>query len=329
MHLTNSYTMDKNDICAQGECCKPSSINEEKSLSEGPLRKPQKPVMPQKPVPPHKTPHPNSEKGPMQRKQMKTAAFARPVVKPLVMKDSWGACGTRKNFLRAFALFLLICCIGCGILFGVSRMIVATGAGRGSMVLLFWVSIPVSFLVFFKGVVPYLRSKVRRVHDFGWTGYVSVILPLIVACLVKLVNATCGVVCDTLLYAKDITSAMGGAEIAALWFLFGLTVLVLIWLNYGCIVFPYLQGQLADSEIKVVGIAKEKSRIWMALFIGAALGVMSFFLACFNIFLENILSLTCGVIGLLCALWSIFVCLICLFRKGNAVEPTGSGDCSN
>ena len=255
------------------------------------------------------------------------------------MKDSWGACDTRKNFLRAFALFLLICCIGGGIQFGLSRMFVPTDANGGSMVLLFWVSFPVAFLVFFKGVVPYLRSKVRRVHDFGWTGYVSVILPLIVACLVKIVNETCRVVCVTLLYATELTSAMGGAEIAALWFLFGLTVPILIWLNYGCIVFPYLQGQLADPDIKVagiikvVGIAKEKSRIWMALFIGAALGVMSFLLACFNIYLEIyleiILSLTCGVIGLLCALWSIFVCLICLFRKGNAVEPTGSGDCSN
>ena len=320
-------------MCAGGGC-KPLSINGKKVLSEGSLRKPQKPVMPQKPVPPHKSQHPNSERGSMQRKQMKTAAFTRPVVKPLVMKDNWGACDTRKDFLRAFALFLLICWIG-GIPFGLSRMFVPTDANGGSMVLLFWVSFPVSFLVFFKGVVPYLRSKVRRVHDFGWTGYVSVILPLIVTCLVIIVKATCSVVCVTLLYVTELTSAMGGAEIAALCFLFGLTVPISIWLNYGCIVFPYLQGQLADPDIKVagiikvVGIAKEKSRIWMALFIGAALGVMSFFLACFNIFLEAILSLTCGVIGLLCALWSIFVCLICLFRKGNAVELTGSGDCSN
>ncbi len=305
--------MDKNDICSHGG--KPLIANgKECGSDEVVLQKPQKPVMPHKPQPD------NSKSVAALRKPMKMVAFARPAVTPFVVSDSWGARDTRVDFLRNFLLLLFWCAIIGGIIvamsFGLVKM--ALRAPKSALIIMVLVSIPAMLLLFFKGVIPYLRSKVRRVHDFGWSGYASVILPLIIACLMNIALLCCGVVSATLLKFELLAGAADFSLVGGIWFMFVLIVLIEIWLTYGCIVFPYLQDQRVDAEIKVVAKAKEKRRIWIVLLGGALLGVV----VCFLPVVLDIIELTSRGISLICALWSILMFLICLFRKGKALAPS-------
>ena len=288
------------------------------------MHKPQKPVMPKKPCPPHKPQHPNSEKGRVPCKQVKVVGFSRPVVKPLVVKDGWVGRDTRTDFLRSLAKLLLICGISCAILYGLLSVVVE--AGKGAMGLLLLVGIPILLLMYFKGWLPYLRSQVRRVNDFGWTGYASVILPLIVTCLLRIVASTCSVVSVTLLKVTKANEAFDCAEIGLLWGWVALEILLTVWLVYGCIVFPYLQDQRVDSELKGVAKVKEKQRIVIAFFVGAALGALSALLAFFGVVWSELIFVSIiGGIGMLCGLWSICVFFLCLFRPGKSVESTSCG----
>ena len=314
LSLTHTHTMDKKDNCLQGGC-NPLIINRKEGGSEEVvLQKPQKPVMPKKPQPD------NSKSVAALRKPMKTVAFARPAVTPFVMSDSWGARDTRVDFLRYFLLLLFWCAIIGGIIIAFSFGLVDMWlrAPKSALIIMVWVSIPAMLVLFFKGVIPYLRSKVRRVHDFGWSGYASVILPLIIVCLLNIALSCCKVVSYTLLKFELLADAADFSLVGGSWFMFVLIVLIEIWLTYGCIVFPYLQDQRVDAEIKVVAKAKEKRRIWFVLLGGALLGVV----VCFLPVVLDIIALTISGISLICSLWSILMFLICLFRKGKALAPS-------
>ena len=276
-------------------------------------------------------------------KKMKTEAYNRPIgiQVPKLKEKEWRGCDNRMDFLKALVL-LIIVALTAGLFLWViyALMMSNTSAAisAGSVLLRFpgavliWpmiIGLLFGALFFIVGLTPFVRSQVRRVHDFGWSGYNSVILPAVINFLVSLSCCIWVSIESAFHYFTSVSSF-----VSFIWFVFGvypaLAAAVIGWLLYRNIVFPYWKAHCEDEEEVVNRIEKEKIHIW---FVVAFIGILSVICQMlmpsvargFDFALMSISML----VGVLLGCWSLLLLLICLFRKGKENEYDEDAPCEN
>ncbi len=271
-------------------------------------------------------------------KKMKTEAYNRPIgiQVPKLKEKEWRGCDNRMDFLKAFVLLIIVAlttCLFWWVLYELMMSNTRTSISAGSVLLAFPGAVliwPMIFglllggLFFIVGVTPYVRAQVRRVHDFGWCGYNSVILPVVVNFLVSL--SCCIWVSISSAFCLSFTSA--SSFFSFIRFVFevypAIAATVFGWLLYRNIVFPYWKSHCEDEEDVEDRIEKEKMHIWFVVgFVGSLSVICSFLIPSaaggFAFALMSISKLVGGLLGC----WTLLLLLICLFRKG---QETKEGD---
>ena len=164
-------------------------------------------------------------------------------------------------------------------------------------------------------VLPYIRLKVRRVHCFGWSGFASVILPVIIPWWLSIGIGAMSLV--LLLFA--IPSLPDEGMILLIIFVAAFLIWEL-WIACLWVVFPFFE------EVKYMG--KRESQFNQNFTIAALLITVLLFVVLGVVIgtmprsIDEVfrwITSAGKIVAEICCLWSIVVLLFCLFRKGRSI----------